>query len=526
VHLCCDYKTFKDWIKYANIERRYKIKKEHRSGFSAKELFQRGLGITYEDFTTLDTTYTDIEKNEISLETNLGKGIILKTPIIAAPMDTVTSTSLCIALALQGGIGCLHYNHNTPDGTPDIDRQIKEIEAVKRFENGFIENPITVSPEHTIEEAIKIGERNKIEKKVIDTFPVTEKGQPHGKLLGLLRKQDYSRRMHTNFKVKDRMIPLEKLIQAEWPISLKKANEFLWDLHLLFLPIADKKGNLKYLVTRKDLDKNEEYPLATKDRKKQVRVLFAVETRPEYAYDRLEKAFAAGADGCIIDTSQGYGKYEFEIAKYILKNYPDKLIIGGNVSTKEACKDLNKWGIDAYRNGQGSGSICTTAGAIGISRAGAIGIYECAALKLRIKTIADGGLRQVGDIAKALAIGADAVMLGNMLAGTEESPGETITDPESGLPVKIYRGMGSKEANVGGIRGYSRLPQGVSGYVKHKGSVHDWVPLIRDGLYSALHAINCKSISELHERVSSGDIRFERRTEGSIKESGVHDIKQ
>ena len=492
------------------------------SGFSAKELFKEGIGMTYDDFSILDTSFTNIDRNEIVLETDLGKGIVLKTPIIAAPMDTVTSKELCIALALQGGIGCIHYNFKNPDGSPDIDKQVKEIESVKRFENGFIENPVTVSPENTIADAIQIGEKNKVGKSAIDTFPVTESGKPHGKLLGLLRKQDYSRTKHTDFKVKDRMVPLKKLIKGEWPITLHEANKLLWEEHLLFLPITDKKCNLRYLVTRSDLDKNEEYPLATKDENKRLMVLFAVETRP-IAYERLEKCFKAGAEGCIIDTSQGYTRYEVDMIKYIKEKYPNKLIIGGNISTPEACEKLEKQGLDAYRCGQGSGSICTTSGAIGVSRAGASGVYYCAKAT-KMKTIADGGIRQVGDIVKALTIGADVVILGNMLAGTEESPGNTIIDPESGLPVKIYRGMGSKEANVGEIRGYSRLPQGVSGHVKYKGSIHEWVPLIRDGIISAFHVLNCKNIKELHEKMNKGKIRFEKRTVGSLRESNVHDL--
>ncbi len=500
-------------------------KRTQTSDFSAKELFVKGLGITYDDFTILDTFYTDIDHEDINLEANLGKGVILKTPLIAAPMDTVTNAALCIALALEGGLGCIDYNHRKPDGSKDIEEQEKEVRRVKRFENGFIEDPITVNPKDIILKAIEIGEKNKIGNSNIDTFPVTENGAPHGRLLGLLRKQDYSRVEHTDLKIKDRMVPLEKLIMAEWPITLKQANKKLWENHLLSLPIVNKNGNLKYLVTRADLDKNEEYPLATKDNNKRLRVLFAVETRPDPAYERLERCFAAGADGCIIDTSQGFTKYEKEMVNYIIKKYSDKLIIGGNISTPEAYRFLNKLKLDAYRCGQGSGSICTTAGAIGISRAGAAGVYHCSKEKGKMRTIADGGLRQVGDIKKALTIGAHCAMVGNMLAGTEESPGKTEIDPNSGLPVKVYRGMGSKEANVGGIRGYSRLPQGVSGNVGYKGSIHQWVPLIRDGLCSAFQVLNVRSIEELHKKMYSGKIRFERRTIGSIKESGVHDLK-
>ncbi|MDD5086213.1 MAG: IMP dehydrogenase [Candidatus Nanoarchaeia archaeon] len=492
-----------------------------KSGISAEKLFKEGLGINYDDFTILDTSFTDIDREEINLETSLGKNVVLKTPIIASPMDTVTNAEMCIAIALQGGIGCIHYNFKNPDGSLDIDKQAEIVKQVKRFENGFIENPVTVSPEHKIYETIKIGEEHKVGKSAIDTFPVTENGKSHGKVVGILRKQDYSRTKHTNLMVKERMIPLEKLIMAEWPITLDEANDMLWDNHILSLPIVEN-GNLKYLVTRSDLDKNEEYPLATKDDKKRLRVLFAVETRPEIAYERLEKCFNAGADGCIIDTSQGYTKYERDMAKYIEKKYTDKLLIGGNISTKEACEALEKWGLDAYRCGQGSGSICTTAGAIGISSAPVSAVYDCAKTTKKMKTIADGGIKQVGDIVKALAVGADAVMLGNMLAGTEESPGDVIIDPQSGLPIKGYRGMGSKEANVSGIRGYSRLPQGFSGYVKYRDSIHEWVPLIIDGIISGFHVKNCKSIKEIHKKIDSGDLRFQINSSKQSKEKGLY----
>lgn len=494
---------------------------EQLSGLSAEELFKRGVGITYADFTILDTIFTDINRDDISLKTELGNGISLQTPIIASPMDTVTNAELCIAIALEGGIGCLHYNYQNPDGSFDIDEQIREIERVKRFKNGFIEHPITVSPNQTIGQVIEIIEQNRIGKSKIDTFPVTYGGQPNGRLMGLLRKQDYSRAKHTSLKVRDRMLPLEKLIKAEWPISLHEANKILWDSHISSLCVVED-SKLKYLVTRSDIDKHEEYPLATIDEKKRLRVLFAVGTRPEPGYDILERGFEAGADGCIVDTSQGYTKYSAEMLKYILRKYPDKLVIGGNISTKEAYKFLNSLEIHSFRDGQGSGSICTTAGAIGISRAGATAVYHCAKQKGDMVIIADGGLKQTGDIYKALTIGADVSMLGNMLAGTEESPGETKIDPESGLLIKVYRGMGSKEANVGGIRGYSKLPQGVSGHVQYNGSVHEWIPLIRDGILSALQVHNCKSIKELHDKMYAGEIRFERITIGSLQESGVN----
>lgn len=494
-----------------------------KSGLSIEELFKRGEELSYDDFTIIDTMYTDIETKDISLEVELMEGFVLKTPIIASPMDTVTNANLGIAIALEGGIAVMHYNHKNSDGSPDLDAQEAEVRRVKRYENGMIKDPVTVSPSDTIADVIKKSEESRVGKSMIDTFPVTYRGMPHGKLMGLLRKQDYSRSIHTNVKVKDRMVSSEKLVTGKSPISLSKANDMLWDNRLLYLPIVDEEGHLESLVTRIDLDKNEEYPIATKDEQKRLRVLFAVETRDNPGYERLERCFSAGADGCVIDTSQGFTRYETDMAEYILTKYPGKLVIGGNIGTAEGFSKLNNIGVHAARIGQGSGSICTTAGAIGVSRAAASAIYDCASTQGAMKCIADGGIRQVGDIVKALSSGAYAVMLGSMLAGTEEGPGEVVPHPETGIPVKIYRGMGSKEAmGSGNIRGYHRLAQGVSDYTKYKGSIHTWIPLIRDGIISGLHTQNSLSIKDLHEKVYTGEIRFGRRSAASIAESKPH----
>ncbi|MFH1588954.1 MAG: IMP dehydrogenase [archaeon] len=501
-----------------------------KTDLSAEELFKAGEGITYSDFTMLDNTFTDIGKEQISLKTNLGKNIELQIPIIASPMDTVTNAEVCIALAQEGGIGVIHYNQKDALGDSDVNAQIKEIEKVKRFQNGFIEDPVTISPENTIAEAIEKGKLFRTGKNVIDTFPVTENGLPDGKLVGLLRKSDYRRTQFTDLKVKERMVSLEKIVVGKGDLTLDEANDILWNKHVPYLPIIDENQHLKYLVTQSDIEKNEKYPLATKDEFQKLRVLFAVETWEEKAYDRLEKGFAAGADGVVVDTSQGFTKFSKEMLTYIKNKFPEKLLIGGNISTVEAALFLREIGVDSFRCGQGPGSICTTAGAIGISRAAASSIYWSAKALNDYdfinspKTIADGGIKEVGDITKALGIGAHAVMLGNMLAGSEEGHGEVIPNPETGIPYKVYRGMGSKEANVGEIRGYSKLPQGISGRVRYKGSIHEWIPLIVDGLTSSFQVMNCKSIKDIHDKLYNNTLRFEKRTVGSIKESGVHDI--
>ena len=490
---------------------------DDRSGLSAPMLFKKGFSIAYDDFRILDTHFTEIEDKDVTLLTNLGKGVTLHTPIIASPMDTVTNAQMCIAIANNGGIGCIHMNYKKQDNTPDIDAQIEEIIKVKRHENGFIEEPLTVKADTTIGEVVKLSKNNKFGI-MIKTFPVVD---DNNVLIGLLRHQDYSNVYNLELKVQDRMIPGELVITAAEDITLEEAREMLWDNHLLVMPIVNKKKQLLALVSRRDVDKAEMYPMATVDENKRLRVLFAVETRPEYAYERLKKGFKAGADGVVIDTSQGYTKYEKEIVEYIHSNYPTKLIIGGNISTKEAQRTLNGWGIDAARIGQGSGSICTTALAIGISRASATSVFECSNAGTPMKTIADGGLKNVGDIIKALSIGSAAVMLGNMLAGTDEAPGEPRYIQETGEYVKEYRGMGSKEANTMGIRGYNKLPQGVAGYVPYKGSMDKLIGLYRDGIISGMKVLNCKSLDELQKKTRVGEIRFEMNTSNGGREMGA-----
>lgn len=372
------------------------------TGLDVNELFERGDELAYADFRILDTFFSELDDCDIDLSTCIGRELMLKTPIIASPMDTVTNSDSCIAIAKMGGIGCIHMNHRDSSGNYDFNRQLAEVSMVKNYD----------------------------------------------------------------------------------------------------CDISD-------------------YPLATKDAYDRLSVLFAVETRKEFAFDRLKMCFESGADGVVIDTSQGYGKYEKSMVENVRDNYPDKLVIGGNISTREAFVSLDNWGVDACRVGQGAGSICTTALAIGISRASATSVYECASLERRMRSIADGGIKSVGDILKALALGADAVMLGNMLAGTDESPGEIITSNNSGRKIKIYRGMGSKEANTDGIRGYNKLPQGVSGFVEYKGSLIDVVDQYRDGLISGMKVLNCRNLSELRTICREHKLRFGRNTPSSTFEMGA-----
>ena len=298
------------------------------SGLSGEELFERGVGIAYGDFTILNTRFSQIKREDISLDVDLGKDVILKTPIIASPMDTVTNARLSVALALEGGIGTIHYNHKDEDGRPSIDQQVREIEGVKRFQNGFIESPIAIRPDMTIAEVIVLGKSHTIGNSYIRTFPVTDDGKPNGRLVGFLTKADYWEGDNVETKVSIRMTPLERLVVGKMPITLLEARELMWGKHVRSLPIVDHNGNLKYLVTRADIAKLAQYPMSTRDEDNKLRVLFAVSTWPDDAHERLERGFAAGADGVIIDTSQGYSVHEERMIRHIKEKYPDKLLIG------------------------------------------------------------------------------------------------------------------------------------------------------------------------------------------------------
>lgn len=502
---------------------------EERSGLSAEELFARGDERTYDDFTLLNTQFSETDKCNVSLTTDLGKGVVLRVPVMASPMDSVTSPRLAIALARLGGIAVIHYNHKDAEGRPNIGKQVEDIMQVKRSQNGFIEDPLVVAPEMTIGQVIELSNKNREPEEAIRTFPVTENGQSHGRLVGLLRREDYFLGSRTNLKVKERMLGLDGLIVGDSTMDLERAREMIWQEHIKSLPIVDREGNLVYLVTRGDMEKSEQFPFATTDKSGKLQVLFAVSTWPE-SYERVEKGFAAGADGVVVDTSQGFGRHPLEMLKYIADRHLGKLLIGGNISTSEAARELARLDfVDAYRCGQGSGSICTTADAIGIGRAGATAIYECARAvhesRSKMVTIADGGIRFAGDIVKALALGAGAVMVGSMLAGSDECPGEKKLD-ERGRQIMEYWGMGSKKANVGGearVRDYGNHEEGIVRRVPYKGKLGKHFPAVVDALLHAFEVSDCRSIADLHNGVSQGEVRFGLRGPAAVMESRPHD---
>ena len=486
-----------------------------RDGFSASELFQATVGLAYNDFIILPG-YIDFLPEEVTLETRLTRNIRLKNPIVSSPMDTVTEAKMAISLALLGGIGMIHYNNTVAE-------QAELVRQVKRYENGFIMNPMVLSPEHTIADVDEIKRKYNF-----SGIPITENGQLRSKLVGIVTNRDIDFEKDRSRKLAEVMT--KEVLTAPQGISLSDANKILRASKKGKLPIVDDAGNLVALMSRNDLLKNKEYPNASKDARKQLRVGAAISTREE-AKERLAELAKVGVDVIVVDSAQGNSIYQIEMIRYIKQHYPQIEVIGGNVVTEEQCAKLIAAGADALRIGMGPGSICTTQTTMACGRSQATAVYRCAkyARQFDVPVIADGGVANIGHIAKAIAIGASAPMMGSMFAGTQEAPGDYFY--ENGIRLKRYRGMASLEAmeKGGGKRYFTeeskvKVAQGVSGSVVDKGSVFDYVPYLIQGLKHAFQDLGRRNVAELHEALYSGDLRFEGRSMSAQIEGGVHDM--
>jgi IMP dehydrogenase len=469
-------------------------------------------GITFDDVLLLPER-SAVTPDMVDTSTRLTRNIRLHIPLVSAPMDTVTESALAIALAQEGGIGIIHKNL-----APEA--QAREVAKVKRSENGVITDPVTLSPTDTIARA-----RRLMDEQNVSGFPVTADGSKRGQVVGILTRRDMKFVHSQDRKVGDVMTK-EKLVTAPPETTPRAAEEILNAARVEKLLLVDKAGRLAGLITMRDIDKFQKHPQACRDARGRLRVGAAVGVRQ---MERVEALIAAEVDVLIVDTAHGHSENVLKTVEAIRKRY-DIDIIAGNIATGEAAADLIAAGVDAVKVGIGPGSICTTriVTGVGVPQLTAISNACKVADAHDVPVIADGGMRQSGDIAKAIAAGAGSVMLGSLFAGLDESPGELIL--HRGRRFKTYRGMGSEgamgagsadryaQANVTDSRKF--VPEGVEGRVPYRGALGEVVYQLVGGLRSAMGYCGCRTIDELREHA-----RFIRVSPASVIESHPHDIQ-
>jgi IMP dehydrogenase len=466
--------------------------------------------LTFDDV-LLEPAKSDVLPSEVKISTRLTRNIPLNIPLLSAAMDTVTDSRMAIAMAQQGGMGIIHKNMTLEDQAVEVDR-------VKRSESGMIVNPITMSPEQKIHEAMEVMKRYRI-----SGLPITS----DGKLVGILTNRDLRFETRLNKKISELMTK-DNLITVPVGTTLEKAESILHRHRVEKLPVVDSKYRLKGLITVKDIQKKIAYPDACKDSLGRLRVGAAIGATGDFI-ERVEALIKAGVDVLAVDTAHGHSTRVLEAVKQIKRKFPEIDLIAGNVAVDEGAAALAKAGADAIKIGIGPGSICTTRVVSGAGVPQITAIMECAkvAHKAGIPAIADGGIKYSGDIAKAIAAGGDCVMIGSLFAGTDESPGETILYQNRSY--KAYRGMGSLAAMKSGSRDrYSQegaffegklVPEGIEGIVPYKGSIEVMIPQLSGGLRAGMGYCGCKNIKELQTRS-----RFIRVTSFGLKESHVHDV--
>ena len=464
-------------------------------------------GITFDDV-LLVPGYSEVIPNQIDLSTNLTKTIKLNIPMMSAGMDTVTEHRMAIAMARQGGIGVIHKNMS-------IEEQAEEVDRVKRSENGVITDPFYLSPEHTLEDA-----NNLMAKFRISGVPITE-GK---KLVGIITNRDLKFETDFSKKIKDSMTS-ENLITAREGITLEEAKKILAKARKEKLPLVDADGNLKGLITIKDIEKQIKYPLAAKDSQGRLLCAAAVGITAN-VLDRVKALVEAKVDAIVLDSAHGHSANVLRCVKMIRETYPDLQIIAGNVATAEGTRDLIEAGASAVKVGIGPGSICTTrvVAGIGVPQVTAIMNAYSAAKEYGVPIIADGGIKYSGDMTKAIAAGANVCMMGSIFAGCDESPG--TFELFQGRKYKVYRGMGSIAAMENGSKdryfqenAKKLVPEGVEGRVAYKGTVEDTVFQLIGGLRSGMGYCGTPDVETLKENG-----KFVKISSASLKESHPHDI--
>ena len=468
------------------------------------------LGLTFDDVLVLPSK-TEIIPAEADVATKLSRNIALNIPIVSSAMDTVTESKMAIALAQVGGIGIIHRNLS-------IKRQAEEVDKVKRHESGMIVDPITMRPQNKIYEA-----REAMEKYKISGLPITDESNT---LVGILTSRDIRFETRLNLPIDEVMT--KDLVTVPLGTSLEEAEKLFHKHKIEKILMVDENYKLKGLITYKDVLKRTRYPLATKDEFGRLRVGGAVGAAKD-TLDRAKALIDAKVDVLVVDTAHGHNKRVLEIIKMLKKEFPSQELIAGNIATKEAAKDLIELGVDAVKVGVGPGSICTTrivTGA-GIPQITAIAEVYAVTKEKGVPLIADGGIKYSGDITKAIVAGAWSVMLGNLLAGTVESPGEVVI--YQGRSYKTYRGMGSLEAMREGSRdryfqdaavGEAKLvPEGIEGRVPIKGNVSQLIEMMVGGLKAGMGYAGARTIAELQEKG-----KFIQITTAGVRESHVHDV--
>lgn len=465
-------------------------------------------GLTFDDV-LLAPAYSQILPRDADVSTRLTNNIKLNIPLISAAMDTVTESKMAIAMAQEGGIGIIHKNFT-------IEEQAAEVLKVKKFESGIILNPMTMSPDQKLADALRVMQENQI-----SGLPIVV----NKKLVGILTNRDL--RFEENLNKKVSAVMTKDVVSALCGITHEKAKEILHRHRIEKLPLVDKQGSLCGLITIKDIEKREKHPNSCKDKLGRLMVGAAVGV----SFDRdarVDALLKAGADVIVMDTAHGHSKGVVESVEAIKKNFKCELI-AGNVATREGAIALIKAGVDAVKVGVGPGSICTTRIVTGVGVPQITAVMESvkAARKYNIPVIADGGIKFSGDIVKAIAAGADSVMLGGLFAGTEESPGENVL--YQGRTYKLYRGMGSIEAMKKGSRDryfqddveseLKFVPEGIEGRVTYKGPLSSSIHQLIGGLKSGMGYCGCRAIKDLQKKA-----RFVKITGAGLRESHVHDV--
>ena len=466
-------------------------------------------GLTFDDVLLIPAE-SDVTPDMVKLQTKLTNKITLNIPLMTAAMDTVTESEMAIAISREGGIGVIHKNMT-------IEEQATEVDKVKRSENGVITNPFYLSPNHTVEDADKLMGKYKI-----SGVPICE---ADGTLVGILTNRDL--RFMTDFsaKIADVMTPKSELVTAMAGTTLDDAKKILMKSKIEKLPLVDKNGKLTGLVTIKDIEKAVKYPNTARDSKDRLLCAAALGVTAD-VLDRAKALYDAGVDAFVLDSAHGHSKNILANVSKVKNAFPDVELIAGNVATADATEALIKAGADAVKIGIGPGSICTTRVVAGIGVPQITAIYDSAerADKYGIPVIADGGIKYSGEIVKALAAGGSVVMVGSLVAGCDEAPGET--EIWQGRQFKVYRGMGSLGAmNHGSADRYFQkgskkfVPEGVEGRVPYKGSLSDTVFQMMGGLRSGMGYVGCHTIAELRDKA-----QFIRITGAGLIESHPHDV--